>query len=90
MLNTGVPRRVIRTNRTSQLLQMEGNRTPKEKYLHNFTYSGQELTVNEARKIISKYHDDDGSVDLDEGINGIAKVCLNNPLTKNAFNGKVC
>jgi hypothetical protein len=88
-LNTGVPGVPLRTIGIKRLLKMERSRTPKENYLHNFTYNEQEFSFNKAKELMSKHLDFDGSVDLDESINGISKVCLNNPLTKNALNGTV-
>lgn len=67
---------------------MEVNRTNKEKYLHDFTYDGMEMSVNEAKEVLSEFVDDSGSVDLDENNNVIAKICLNNPRFKNAINCK--
>ncbi|XP_025408031.1 ethylmalonyl-CoA decarboxylase-like isoform X2 [Sipha flava] len=85
----GVPGVPLRTIGIKRLLKMERSRTPKENYLHNFTYNEQEFSFNKAKELMSKHLDFDGSVDLDESINGISKVCLNNPLTKNALNGKM-
>ncbi|VVC30838.1 Crotonase superfamily,ClpP/crotonase-like domain [Cinara cedri] len=68
---------------------MDGNRSPKEKYLRDFTYQGPEMSVAEARDIMSQFSYDNSTVDLEEGENGIAKVCLNNPRARNAINGKM-
>lgn len=68
---------------------MADDRTPKEKYLHDFTYTGPEISVKEAKEVMSKYVDDSGSVNLEKDENGIAKICLNNPQTRNAISGKV-
>jgi len=67
---------------------MEDGRTAKEKYLHEFTYSGPEISVTDAKEILSNYSDGTGSVELETGANGIAKICLNNPSIKNAITGK--
>lgn len=68
---------------------MEDRNFSRENYLHSFTYAGKELSVNEAKELISQFVEDSGSVDLEKDVNGIAKICLNNPRYKNAINGKV-
>jgi len=71
-------------------MQTENRRTPKEIALHDFTYGGPELTVIEAKDVLSKYSDGSGSVNLEKDVNnGLAKICLNNPRLKNAITGKV-
>lgn len=65
------------------------DRTPKKQYLHDFTYAGPEISVEEAKEVMSKYIDNRSSVDLEKDDNGIAKICLNNPQIRNAISGKV-
>jgi len=77
----------LRLKRASKLMQMENELTPNEKYLHDFTYHGKECSVSEAKEILSPHMDGSGSVDLEKDDNGIAKICLNNPLIKNGING---
>ncbi|XP_050530334.1 ethylmalonyl-CoA decarboxylase-like isoform X2 [Daktulosphaira vitifoliae] len=58
------------------------------KHLLRNLYSGPELTIKEAKCIMSKF--DGGSVDLEKDeINCIAKIQLNNPRVKNAISGKM-
>lgn len=68
---------------------MEGNSMSKKTYLNDFTYTGHEMSVSEAKEIISKFANDNGSVDLYEDVDGVAQICLNNPQFKNAINGKI-
>lgn len=68
---------------------MENGLTPKEIYLQNFTYAGPELSIGQAKEIVSRYPVDSGSVDLEKDANGFARICLNNPRYKNAVNGKL-
>lgn len=68
---------------------MGDRNSPRENYLQNFTYAGKELSVNEAKEVISQFMEDSGSVDLEKNVNGIAKICLNNPRSRNAMNGRV-
>ncbi|KAL5237905.1 hypothetical protein ACI65C_005315 [Semiaphis heraclei] len=70
-------------------MQMENGTTPNEKYLHDFTYHGKELSASEAKEVLSPYFDGSGSVDLEKDDNGIAKICLNNPRLKNAISVKM-
>lgn len=77
----------LRLKRASKLMQMENGTTPNEKYLHDFTYHGKELSASEAKEVLSPYFDGSGSVDLEKDDNGIAKICLNNPRLKNAISG---
>lgn len=67
---------------------MEDGNSPRENYFQKFTYAGKELSVNEAKEVISQFVEDSGSVDLEKDVNGIAKICLNNPRSKNALNGR--
>lgn len=76
-------------NRSSKRLKIVYNNCMAEKYLHNFIFTGKELSVDEAREAMSKYLCGDGSVDLNESVNGIVKVCINNPPSRNALNGNV-
>jgi len=72
-------------------MRMGDDRTPKEEYLRSFTYSGPEISVIDAKGVLSEYSDPDGagSVDLEKDASGIAKICLNNPGIRNAMNGKI-
>lgn len=68
---------------------MENGQTPQKKYLHDFTYNGPILSVSEAKENLYPYSDGNGSVDLKKDVNGVAKICLNNPRFKNAINVKM-
>jgi len=69
---------------------MGNDRTPKEMYLHTSTYSGPQISVTDAKEIMSKFSaDSTGSVDLETPTDGIAKICVNNPRTRNAINVKM-
>lgn len=70
-------------------MQMKNGQTIKEKNLHDFIYNGQKLSVSEAKDVLFQFLEGNGSVDLEKDVNGIAKICLNNPQFKNAINGKV-
>jgi ethylmalonyl-CoA/methylmalonyl-CoA decarboxylase len=78
---------LMRLSGGPNLTRVENGRTPKEKYLHDFTYHGQELSVTEAKNVLFQHLDNNGSVDLEKDANGIAKIRLNNPRVKNAVNG---
>lgn len=78
----------MRLSRAPLLMKMENGQSPKEKYLHDFTYHGKELSFTEAKNIMFQYLDSSGSVDLEKDANnGIAKIRLSNPRFKNAING---
>ncbi|XP_060847193.1 ethylmalonyl-CoA decarboxylase-like isoform X2 [Rhopalosiphum padi] len=85
-INVGVS---FRLSSAPKLMQMENGQSPKEKYLHDFTYHGQELSVTEAKNVLFQHLDNNGSVDLEKDANGIAKIRLNNPRIKNAINVKM-
>lgn len=72
---------------TSNKKKMEDGLSPKDNYLRNFTYQGPEISVAEAKDIMSQFLYDTSSVDLETGENGIVKVRLNNPRARNAING---
>lgn len=79
----------LRTIIVSKILIMEVFPSKKEQYVCKSTYTGVEISVSEAKDVISKFSDDNGLVNLDLDVDcGIARVCLNNPRTKNALNGK--
>ncbi|XP_060847194.1 ethylmalonyl-CoA decarboxylase-like isoform X3 [Rhopalosiphum padi] len=79
----------FRLSSAPKLMQMENGQSPKEKYLHDFTYHGQELSVTEAKNVLFQHLDNNGSVDLEKDANGIAKIRLNNPRIKNAINDEI-
>ncbi|KAE9544038.1 hypothetical protein AGLY_001727 [Aphis glycines] len=79
----------MRLRRAPILMKMENGQSPKEKYLHDFTYHGKELSFTEAKNIMFQYLDSSGSVDLEKDANGIAKIRLSNPRFKNAINVKM-
>ncbi|XP_025203231.1 ethylmalonyl-CoA decarboxylase-like [Melanaphis sacchari] len=80
---------LIHLSRASILVQMKNGRTLNEKYLHDYTYHGQELSVTEAKDVLNQYLDNHGSMNLEKGVNGIAKICLSNPRLRNAINVKM-
>ncbi|XP_026819699.1 ethylmalonyl-CoA decarboxylase-like [Rhopalosiphum maidis] len=80
---------LMRLSGGPNLTWVENGRTPKEKYLHDFTYHGQELSVTEAKNVLFQHLDNNGSVDLEKDANGMAKIRLNNPRFKNAVNVKM-
>lgn len=86
-MNAGVPGRL---QCMSSCLKMKIGRVVKKRSIHCNTYAGSEISVDEAKKIVLKYADKTGSVDLEfDAEKCIAKICLNNPRLKNAINGRV-
>lgn len=85
-MNIGLLRKRFAFN----IFTMDGVRTAKDNYLNNFTYSGPDISVSEAKEVLSQFSYNTGSVDLNMDVKcGVARVCLNNPRIKNAINGNM-